>query len=191
MPSSRSCSPPRWSSGSAPIAAMPSPGPRRPRRERRDRGRRKGMGERRVKQILQSARDGALELAEVPAPTAGPRQVLVRTPFSVGSPGTDAVAVSLAGSSLLVKARSRPDLVRQVARKLCQEGPVSTWQAVTTRLEAPQPLGYSCAGVVEAAGEGVEGFAPGDRVACAGAGYANHAEGNAGPENRVARAPGR
>jgi predicted dehydrogenase/threonine dehydrogenase-like Zn-dependent dehydrogenase len=142
-----------------------------------------------VKQILQSARTGELELAEVPAPVAGPGQVLVRTHFSVVSPGTEAMAVSFARSSLWAKARSRPDLVRQVARKLRQEGPLATWQTVTTRLDAPQPLGYSCAGVVAAVGEGVTGFAPGDRVACAGAGYANHAEWNAVPENLVARVP--
>jgi polar amino acid transport system substrate-binding protein len=142
-----------------------------------------------VKQILQSARTGDLELAEVPAPLAGPGQVLVRTRYSVVSPGTETLAVSFARSSLLAKARSRPDLVRQVTRKLRQEGPMATWRTVATRLDAPQPLGYSCAGVVEAVGEGVVGFAPGDRVACAGAGYANHAEWNAVPENLVARVP--
>jgi predicted dehydrogenase len=57
------------------------------------------------------------------------------------------------------------------------------------RLDAPQPLGYSCAGVVEALGEGAHGFARGDRVACAGAGWANHAELNAVPVNLVARVP--
>jgi polar amino acid transport system substrate-binding protein len=142
-----------------------------------------------VKQILQSARSGELELAEVPAPLAGPGQVLVRTRYSVVSPGTETLAMSFARSSLVAKARSRPDLVRQVTRKLRQEGPLATWRAVATRLDAPQPLGYSCAGVVEAVGEGVAGFAPGDRVACAGAGHANHAEWNAVPENLVARVP--
>jgi len=142
-----------------------------------------------LKQILQSARSGELELAEVPAPLAGPGQVLVRTAYSVVSPGTETLAMDFARASLVAKARSRPDLVRQVVRKLRQEGPLPTWQAVTTRLDAPQPLGYSCAGVVEAVGEGVAGFAPGDRVACAGAGHANHAEWNAVPENLVARVP--
>jgi polar amino acid transport system substrate-binding protein len=57
------------------------------------------------------------------------------------------------------------------------------------RLDTAQPLGYSSAGVVEEVGAGVAGFAPGDRVACAGAGYANHAEWVAVPENLVARVP--
>ncbi|MDJ0849697.1 MAG: bi-domain-containing oxidoreductase [Myxococcota bacterium] len=142
-----------------------------------------------MKQIVQSPRTGKLELLEVPAPSPGPGLVLVRTAFSAVSPGTEKMAMDFARSSLLGKARKRPDLVRQVTRKLRQEGPLQTYRAVTSRLDSPQPLGYSLAGVVEAVGEGVTGFAPGDRVACAGAGYANHAELNVVPENLVARLP--
>ena len=142
-----------------------------------------------MKQILQSAKSGEVDLVEVPAPALAPGQVLVQNHFSVVSPGTEKLAMSFARKSLLGKARSRPDLVRQVVRKLRQEGPLPTYRAVMTRLEAPQPLGYSSAGVVLAVGEGVAGFALGDRVACAGAGYANHAEIVAVPQSLVARVP--
>ena len=142
-----------------------------------------------MRQIVQNARSGRLELVEVPAPQPDAGQVLVRTAYSVVSPGTEKLAMDFARKSLLAKARSRPDLVRQTARKLVQEGPLATYRAVTNRLDAPQALGYSCAGVVEAVGEGVSAFAPGDRVACAGAGHANHAEWNCVPENLVARVP--
>lgn len=140
-----------------------------------------------MKQVIQSPRTGKLELAEVPAPACGAGQVLVRTHFSVVSPGTERQAMDFARRSLVGKARSRPDLVKQVLRKLSQEGPAPTLRAVMTRLDAPQPLGYASAGVVEAVGAGVAGFAAGDRVACAGAGYANHAEFVAVPENLVVR----
>jgi polar amino acid transport system substrate-binding protein len=143
-----------------------------------------------MKQIVQNARSGKLALAEVPAPAAVDGQVLVRNHYSVVSPGTEKMALDFARKSLLGKARSRPDLVKQVVRKLQQEGPLPTYRAVMTRLDAPQPLGYSCAGVVEGVGAGVTGFAPGDRVACAGAGYANHAEWVSVPENLVALVPG-
>ncbi|MEE3331767.1 MAG: Gfo/Idh/MocA family oxidoreductase [Myxococcota bacterium] len=142
-----------------------------------------------MKQVVQSPRSGKLELVEVPAPSPGPGQVLVRTHFSVMSPGTEKMAMEFARKSLLGKAQSRPDLVKQVTRKLRQEGPAQTYRAVMGRLDAPQPLGYSSAGVVEEVGPGVRGFAPGDRVACAGAGYANHAELNVVPENLVALVP--
>ncbi|MDJ0786641.1 MAG: Gfo/Idh/MocA family oxidoreductase [Myxococcota bacterium] len=142
-----------------------------------------------MRQILQSGRTGKLELVEVPAPSPGPGQVLVRTRYSVMSPGTDKLVMDFARKSLVAKARSRPDLVKQVVRKLQQEGPLPTYRTVTTRLDAPQPMGYSVAGEVVEVGEGVAGFAPGDRVACAGAGYANHAELCVVPENLVAAVP--
>ncbi|MCZ6782723.1 MAG: bi-domain-containing oxidoreductase [Proteobacteria bacterium] len=142
-----------------------------------------------MKQILQHPRSGRLELVEVPAPDPGPRQVLVRNCFSVMSPGTDKLTMDFARKSLLAKARSRPDLVQQVVRKLQQEGPIATYRTVTTRLDSPQPMGYSCAGVVEAVGAQVQTFRVGDRVACAGAGYASHAELVVVPENLVVPVP--
>ncbi|MCH8083157.1 MAG: bi-domain-containing oxidoreductase [Myxococcales bacterium] len=142
-----------------------------------------------MKQIIQSPRTGKLELVDVPAPALAPGFVLVHNHFSVVSPGTEKQAMDFARKSMLGKARSRPDLVKQVGRKLVQEGPLPTVRAVTTRLDAPQPLGYSCAGIVAGVGEGVANFAVGDRVACAGAGYANHAEIVCVPENLVARVP--
>jgi polar amino acid transport system substrate-binding protein len=142
-----------------------------------------------MKQVVQSAKTGKLELAEVPAPATVAGQVLVRNHCSVVSPGTEKMSIDFASKSMLGKARSRPDLVKQVVRKLKQEGPLPTYRAVMTRLDAPQALGYSCAGVVETVGAGVTGFAPGDRVACAGAGYANHAEWVSVPENLVALVP--
>ena len=142
-----------------------------------------------MKQILQSARSGELRLADVPPPALGPGQVLVQNCFSVMSPGTDKLALSFARKSLLAKARSRPDLVSQVVRKLRQDGPLPTYRSAMNKLDSPQPLGYSCAGVVRAVADDVVGFAVGDRVACAGAGYANHAEIVAVPANLVARVP--
>ncbi len=142
-----------------------------------------------MKQILQNANSGALELLEVPAPAVGPGQVLVRNVYSVMSPGTEKMAMDFARKSMLGKARSRPDLVKQVTRKLLQEGPLPTYRTVMNRLDAPQPLGYASAGVVERVGEGVTTVTPGDRVACAGAGYANHAELVVVPENLTAHVP--
>ncbi|MEM7413186.1 MAG: Gfo/Idh/MocA family oxidoreductase [Myxococcota bacterium] len=143
-----------------------------------------------MKQIVQSPKSGKLELVEVPAPAPSAGQVLVRNHYSVVSPGTEKMAMDFARKSLLGKARNRPDLVRQVLTKVQQEGPLPTYKAVMNRLDVPQPLGYSTAGVVVEVGAEVSGFAPGDRVACAGAGYANHAEFVAVPENLVARVPG-
>lgn len=50
-------------------------------------------------------------------------------------------------------------------------------------------VGYSAAGEIVAVGEGVEGYAVGDLVACAGAGKANHADYVCVPRNLVCRVP--
>jgi predicted dehydrogenase/threonine dehydrogenase-like Zn-dependent dehydrogenase len=50
-------------------------------------------------------------------------------------------------------------------------------------------VGYSAAGEVVAVGEGIHDLAPGDLVACAGAGQANHADYVSVPRNLVARVP--
>ena len=142
-----------------------------------------------MKQIVQNPKSGKLELIEVPVPSVMSGQILVRNHYSVVSPGTERMAMDFARKSLLGKARSRPDLVKQVLRKVKQEGPLPTYRAVMNRLDAPQSLGYSCAGVVEAVGNAVTGFTVGDRVACAGAGYANHAEWVSVPENLCALVP--
>ena len=66
---------------------------------------------------------------------------------------------------------------------LAQQGPVHTYRAVSKKLEAYSPLGYSSAGEVIAVGEGDTQFTTGDWVACAGVGFANHAEIIAVPVN--------
>ena len=73
--------------------------------------------------------------------------------------------------------------------KARREGILSTFEAANRKLDQPQSLGYSCAGTIIGIGGGVEGFAIGDRVACAGAGYAVHAEIVAVPRNLVAPIP--
>jgi len=59
-----------------------------------------------------------------------------------------------------------------------------------TRADAPpRPFGYQNAGEVVAVGDGVIGFAPGDRVACMGAGYALHSDYVVVPQNLCAVLP--
>jgi polar amino acid transport system substrate-binding protein len=79
--------------------------------------------------------------------------------------------------------------VRQVLRKARQEGLQSTLTTVRAKLDAWNALGYSASGVVFDVGAGVEGLRAGDRVACAGAGFASHAELLSVPKNLCVRVP--
>lgn len=142
-----------------------------------------------MRQLLQSASGGGAEVVDVPAPTVRPGCVLVRTGASLVSAGTERSVVSFARKSLLAKARARPDLVAKVVEKARTDGPVTALKAALTRLDQPLALGYSSAGVVVEVGEGVDGFRPGDLVACAGGGYASHAEMVCVPRNLVAPVP--
>jgi predicted dehydrogenase/threonine dehydrogenase-like Zn-dependent dehydrogenase len=134
-----------------------------------------------VKQVVQPVSGGPVEVLEVPRPVISPTEVLVRTVASVISPGTERAVTALARSSLLAKARARPDLVRQVARKAQAEGILATARAVRGRLAADVPLGYSAAGVVTGVGAAVDGIGVGQLVATGGAGQASHAEFQAVP----------
>ena len=129
-----------------------------------------------MKQITQRLRDGKISVIDVPAPVVTPDGVLVDVRASLLSAGTERAKVETGKQSLLGKARSRPDQVRQVIEKAQRDGLRDTVRAVRSRLEQPSPLGYSCAGVVLAVGERVSDLAPGDRVACGGADYAVHAD---------------
>lgn len=142
-----------------------------------------------MKQVLQDARTGVAAVEEVPAPQLLPGCVLVRIAASVVSAGTERASAEFAKKSLLQKARSRPDLVRDVIGKVQRDGIFSAMQAVRSRLDQPQSPGYSSAGTVIGVGEGVTDLRPGDRVACAGAGYAVHAEIACVPRLLVARIP--
>jgi predicted dehydrogenase/threonine dehydrogenase-like Zn-dependent dehydrogenase len=144
-----------------------------------------------MKQVLQHARTGEITVAEVPAPQLLPNCVLVRIAASVVSAGTERASVEFAGKSLLQKARSRPDLVREVLSKVQRDGLFSAWQSVRSRLDQPQAPGYSSAGTVIAVGDGITDLQPGDRVACAGVGFALHAEVACVPRLLVGRIPAR
>ena len=130
-------------------------------------------------------------MEEVPAPQLLPGCVLVRIAASVVSAGTERASSEFAKKSLIQKARSRPDLVREVISKVQRDGILSAIQTVRSRLDQPQSPGYSSSGTVVAVGEGVTDIQPGDRVACAGAGYAVHAEIASVPRLLVARIPSR
>ena len=142
-----------------------------------------------MKQLLQNIKTGKSIVEEVPVPTPREGQALVKIESSLVSAGTERMIVAFAEKTLVGKARSRPDLVKQVVDKARREGVVPTLQAAFNRLDQPMALGYSSAGTIIALGKNTTRLKVGQRVACAGANYAVHAEYNVVPRNLMAPLP--
>src|SRR4051812_29776294 len=142
-----------------------------------------------MKQVLQNNKTGRMAVTDVPVPVVQKGRVLVRAAASLISAGTERMAVDEGKKSLLERARERPELVKQVLERAKSEGVIKTFNAVRSKLGSSTALGYSAAGIVLEVGEDVTEFRAGDRVACAGAGYASHAEVLSVPRNLCVRLP--
>jgi predicted dehydrogenase/threonine dehydrogenase-like Zn-dependent dehydrogenase len=142
-----------------------------------------------MRAILEDLRTGQVTSYSIPEPELRSGGILVQTAFSAISAGTERAKLEQGEKSLIGKAMARPDLVRQVLDFARTDGVRAAYERVQNRLNTLTPLGYSCAGMVLEVGQGVQGFQPGDRVACAGGGYANHSELNFIPSNLAVRVP--
>ena len=142
-----------------------------------------------MKQVVQNLKNGVTEILEVPIPKIRSGCLLVRTAASLVSAGTERNLVDFAEKSLVGKARSRPDLMKQVIEKARREGILTTLESAFNRLDQPLALGYSSSGTVIQIGEGVTNYKIGDRVVCSGGGHAVHAEFALIPENLAAHLP--
>ncbi len=138
-----------------------------------------------MKQVLQNLRNGETIVEEVPAPGLGGGSVLIQTRASLISAGSERMLVEFGKGSLIAKARSQPEKVRQVLDKIKTDGLMPTLEAVFSKLDEPLPLGYCNAGVVLEVGPGVAEFKPGDRVISNG----SHAEIVCVPKNLCAKIP--
>ncbi|MFC4726425.1 bi-domain-containing oxidoreductase [Glycocaulis abyssi] len=136
-----------------------------------------------MKQLLQSLKTGATEVADVPAPRAGKGQVLIATSRTLVSAGTERMLVEFGKASLIDKARQQPDKVKMVLEKVRTDGLLATFDAVQSKLDQPLALGYCNVGtVIESR---APGFAAGNRVVSNG----QHAGIVAVPQNLCALIP--
>lgn len=138
-----------------------------------------------MKQVLQSLRDGSVEVTEVPAPGARRGELRISTSRTLISAGTERMLIDFGRGSWLDKARQQPDKVKMVLAKARTDGLAATYEAIRTKLDQPLPLGYCHVGRVLAVGSGVQGFEPGARVVSNG----KHAETVGVPANLCARIP--
>ena len=128
-----------------------------------------------MEQLTQNLKDGAMQLLEVPYPALSGGYVLVRNHFSLISAGTEGKTVKDARLGYIGKARARKEEVKKVIQTARILGVMNTYKLVMNKLDAPNAMGYSCAGEVISVADDVKDFKVGDLVACGGA-TANHAE---------------
>ena len=138
-----------------------------------------------MKQVMLNLHTGEVYIEEVPCPPVKKGFLLVESRLSLLSAGTERALLRFSRAGYIQKAREQPEKVRQVMDKVKTDGLLATAQAVWTRLDQPQPMGYCNVGVVVEAGEGLEDFHPGDRVVSNGA----HAEFVCIPRHLSARIP--
>ena len=135
------------------------------------------------------AKAGGVEVIDVPVPTNGDNEVLVANAFSVVSTGTETITIERTEPRSYLDLVKDPELAGKVVKKLRGSGVQNTLDAVKESRAPQNLLGYSSAGIVLAVGKEITDISPGDKVACAGAGVANHAEVIAVPRNLVAKVP--
>lgn len=139
-----------------------------------------------MKQLL--GKKGHVILEDIPTPLIDPGEILVQVCYSCISSGTETAGIQSSGKSLLRKTIEQPENIRLFYEMIRKEGLTKVITRVQN-LSAAVPLGYSAAGIVLEAGDKITDIKKGDRVACAGAGIANHAEFIAVPGNLAVKVP--
>lgn len=134
-----------------------------------------------MKQVLISK--GKAIVSVVPAPSVGKGEVLVRVHSSCLSVGTEMSGVRSSAVPLWKKALKQPEKVATTLKMVSTMGINRVRSLLEEKMDAAYPTGYSAAGTVVAIGEEVHDISIGDRVACAGAQCAYHAEFISVPRN--------
>jgi predicted dehydrogenase/threonine dehydrogenase-like Zn-dependent dehydrogenase len=127
-----------------------------------------------MKQVL--IKKGVARATDVPVPQLEAGEVLVSVQVSCLSIGTELSGVRGSAVPLWKRALEQPEKAMTVLKMAADQGFNRTWSVIEEKKDAAYPTGYSAAGFVVAVGPAVQDFAVGDRVACAGAQYAHHAE---------------
>lgn len=140
-----------------------------------------------MRQVLVT--QGKVAVHDVPAPQVEPGTVLVRVTHSCISIGTELSGVRASALPLWRRAMKQPEKVKSVLRDARANGLKQTWEKIETTVSVPQPTGYSAVGVVLDVGEGITDLEVGERVGCAGAQFAHHADVIRVPRNLVVPVP--
>lgn len=129
---------------------------------------------------------GTIVIKEVCQPLLDDYSVLVSVHYSYISSGTESAAIAQARQNAIFT--SLPKKIERVLSTISLRGISGMTSLMKGKLNKElQTLGYSCSGHVIAVGKKVKSFHTGDLVACAGAGFSNHADIICVPEHLVVR----
>ena len=144
-----------------------------------------------MKQVFNQS--GNIVVEEVPPPSCGDNEVVVQNIYSLISTGTEGSYLKQGGKGVIglaSRAKNNPELVSKAINMAKREGVGKTLNVIRGQAEGKlSSLGYSSCGVMLEVGRNVTDISLGSSVACAGAGYANHAEIVAVPRNLVCKIP--
>lgn len=138
-----------------------------------------------MKQVIQSLKTGVINVVDVPVPRVLDGSLLIKSTYSLISPGTERMLLEFGKASWIEKARKQPDKVRMVIQKILKDGIQETFKVVKNKLDQPFSLGYCNVGRVVEIGAYVDGYKIGDRVISNG----KHAEVNNVPINLSMKVP--
>jgi predicted dehydrogenase/threonine dehydrogenase-like Zn-dependent dehydrogenase len=144
-----------------------------------------------MKQVIAEA--GKVKVVDVPIPKCKDGEVLVRAEFSLISTGTETWTLDSTkpiGAGEIVGDRSRLRKAASLATNVVKKEGVGGLSDYVKMVMNPEvALGYSLSGTVVKIGKQVTDITAGERVACAGEGFACHAEYVAVPRNLIAKIP--
>ncbi|MAD13176.1 MAG: oxidoreductase [Flavobacteriaceae bacterium] len=140
-----------------------------------------------MKQIL--INQGIIEVKKVPAPSVEKGKILVKVVNSCISSGTELSMIKGSGIPLWKRAINDPKKAIEFAKKTIKDGISESKSTIQNVLQSDMPIGYSNSGYVIAVGDGISNVKIGDRVACAGAQCAFHAEIVSVPMNLFVKIP--
>jgi predicted dehydrogenase/threonine dehydrogenase-like Zn-dependent dehydrogenase len=144
-----------------------------------------------MKQVIAEA--GRVKVVDVPVPQCKDTEILVRSEFSLISTGTETWTLESTrpiGAEQLVGDSAKLKKAAGLAAKVVRTEGIGGLSDYVKAVRNPEvALGYSLSGTVVKVGRKVTDVTVGERVACAGEGYACHAEYVAVPRNLVAKVP--
>ena len=137
-----------------------------------------------MKQVLQDLRKGSLSVVDIPVPSHGNSEYLIKSSKSLISIGTERMLIEFGNANYLQKALQQPEKVKMVLEKIKNEGLASAYDAVSSKLNEPLQLGYCNVGTIEKSSNDLD-LKKGTRVVSNG----YHAEYVSVPANLVTKIP--